>query len=263
MQGLTSLWHGIQVGSTAHCCELLLNERALLGISDHQGTHEIHLACKHGYEPHLEHLIFYGANLNCRTASGNTPLHICAITNQENCARILLFRGADRSIENYSKQSASEVAILSGNNEVATLIQDFDDAQVTPFLKLPEYSKRRRGRTGGTPTSPTPPQSTPNTPMLGGKSNAEINDLQRCQTVGARVALGELKENKEAMFTKRKNSNNNFVTVTREHHSDESASDSDSDEEGLNKHKKIDRRTFSTGAVARKAPAPIKSGPGK
>jgi len=30
----------------------------------------------------LEQLIYYGADVNCRNYSGNTPLHICAIYSQ-------------------------------------------------------------------------------------------------------------------------------------------------------------------------------------
>ena len=35
-------------------------------------------ACKNGCVQHLEHLLFYGANLNTQNHSGNTPLHVCA-----------------------------------------------------------------------------------------------------------------------------------------------------------------------------------------
>ena len=31
---------------------------------------------------HLEHLLFYGADMNAQNASGNTPLHVCAVNNQ-------------------------------------------------------------------------------------------------------------------------------------------------------------------------------------
>ena len=39
-------------------------------------------ACKRGLVQHLEHLIFYGAEMNSQNSSGNTPLHICAVNNQ-------------------------------------------------------------------------------------------------------------------------------------------------------------------------------------
>ncbi|GAA6068969.1 SH3 and multiple ankyrin repeat domains protein 3-like isoform X6, partial [Tachysurus ichikawai] len=45
-------------------------------------------ACRHGHVQHLEHLLFYGADMSAQNASGNTALHICALYNQ------LLYRGA-------------------------------------------------------------------------------------------------------------------------------------------------------------------------
>ena len=100
---------------------------------------------------HLEHLLFYGADMNARNASGNTPLHVCAVNNQvrnnleldfshcraagtrwyfttnlefcskwksptkkwylqESCARMLLFRGADKECLNYAGQTAYQVS---------------------------------------------------------------------------------------------------------------------------------------------------------
>lgn len=39
-------------------------------------------ACRHGHVQHLEHLLFYGADMSAQNASGNTALHICALYNQ-------------------------------------------------------------------------------------------------------------------------------------------------------------------------------------
>ena len=39
-------------------------------------------ACKAGRVQHLEHLLFYGAEMNAQNSSGNTPLHVCAVNNQ-------------------------------------------------------------------------------------------------------------------------------------------------------------------------------------
>lgn len=38
--------------------------------------------CKLGRMQFLEQLIYYGADVNCRNYSGNTPLHVCAMYNQ-------------------------------------------------------------------------------------------------------------------------------------------------------------------------------------
>ena len=39
-------------------------------------------ACRHGNVQHLEHLLFYGADMSSQNASGNTALHLCALYNQ-------------------------------------------------------------------------------------------------------------------------------------------------------------------------------------
>lgn len=39
-------------------------------------------ACRHGHVQHLEHLLFYGADMSTQNASGNTALHVCALYNQ-------------------------------------------------------------------------------------------------------------------------------------------------------------------------------------
>lgn len=57
----------------------------------------------------MEHLLSYGADMDGHNASGNTPLHVCAVNNQEACARMLLFRGAQRSALNYANQTPYQV----------------------------------------------------------------------------------------------------------------------------------------------------------
>ena len=82
-------------------------------------------ACRNGLVQHLENLLFYGADMNAKNASGNTPLHVCAVDNQEACARLLLFRGADREALNYANQTPYQVAVIAGNLELASLIHRF------------------------------------------------------------------------------------------------------------------------------------------
>ena len=38
--------------------------------------------CRSGMVHHLNHLLLYGADRNARNASGNTPLHVCAVNNK-------------------------------------------------------------------------------------------------------------------------------------------------------------------------------------
>ena len=83
----------------------------LVGATDLQGWQEVHQACRNGLVAHLEQLLYYGAELNARNASGNTPLHVCAVNNQESCTRTLLFRGADKNALNFAGQTPYQVRI--------------------------------------------------------------------------------------------------------------------------------------------------------
>jgi len=55
---------------------------------------------------------------------------------QEDCARVLLFRGADRSIKNYANQTAAEVAVIANSFCIADLINNFKASDVgkPPFM---------------------------------------------------------------------------------------------------------------------------------
>ena len=218
------------------------------------------MACQNGLDRHLEHLIFYGANLNSRTDTGNTPLHICAIENKDNCARILLFRGADANLVNFSNQTAHDIASISGNSEIAALINDFDSSQIAPFLERPVYSRRRRDPRSNSKASSSA------TKINTQQSVPENGELTRSITVANKGELESFRGSKEEMYLKnmKKTDNNNLTgkaeTEKRRPESDVSGSDgSDSDDETVNKDNKINRRTFSTGALGKKAPAPIKS----
>ncbi|XP_023381895.1 SH3 and multiple ankyrin repeat domains protein 3-like [Pteropus vampyrus] len=107
--GLTPLYHTAIVGGDPGCCELLLHEHAAVSCKDENGWHEVHQACRYGHVQHLEHLLFYGADMGAQNASGNTALHICALYNQDSCARVLLFRGGDKELKNYNSQTPFQV----------------------------------------------------------------------------------------------------------------------------------------------------------
>ncbi|XP_014373236.1 SH3 and multiple ankyrin repeat domains protein 2 isoform X3 [Alligator sinensis] len=162
--GLTPLYHTAVVGGDPYCCELLLHEHATVSCKDENGWQEIHQACRYGHVQHLEHLLFYGADMGAQNASGNTALHICALYNQESCARVLLFRGANKEIKNYNSQSPFQVAIIAGNFELAEYIKNHKEADIVPFREAPTYSNRRRR-----------PQSTLAAPRVLLRSNSDNN----------------------------------------------------------------------------------------
>nr|XP_033470351.1 SH3 and multiple ankyrin repeat domains protein 3 isoform X6 [Epinephelus lanceolatus] len=144
-RGLTPLYHSAMVGGAPYCCELLLQDHATIGMTDENGWQEIHQACRYGNVQHLEHLLFYGADMSSQNASGNTALHLCALYNQDSCARVLLFRGANKDIKNYNNQTAFQVAIIAGNFELAEIIKIHKTSDVVvPFRETPSYTKRRR-----------------------------------------------------------------------------------------------------------------------
>uniref|UniRef100_A0A665TG34 SH3 and multiple ankyrin repeat domains protein 3 n=1 Tax=Echeneis naucrates TaxID=173247 RepID=A0A665TG34_ECHNA len=143
-RGLTPLYHSAMVGGAPYCCELLLQDHASIGMTDENGWQEIHQACRYGNVQHLEHLLFYGADMSSQNASGNTALHLCALYNQDSCARVLLFRGANKDIKNYNNQTAFQVAIIAGNFDLAEIIKIHKTSDVVPFRETPSYTKRRR-----------------------------------------------------------------------------------------------------------------------
>ncbi|XP_040834267.1 SH3 and multiple ankyrin repeat domains protein 1 isoform X1 [Ochotona curzoniae] len=153
-RGLTPLFHTAMVGGDPRCCELLLYNRAQLGVADENGWQEIHQACQHGHSQHLEHLLFYGAEPGAQNASGNTALHICALYNKETCARILLYRGANKDVKNNSGQTPFQVAVIAGNFELGELIRNHREQDVVPFQESPKYAARRRGPPGAGLTVP-------------------------------------------------------------------------------------------------------------
>ncbi|KAK5643243.1 hypothetical protein RI129_007088 [Pyrocoelia pectoralis] len=154
-KGLTPLYLSITHNVDHQFTETLLHDHATIGAQDLQGWQEVHQACRTGLLQHLEHLLFYGADMNTRNASGNTPLHVCAVNNQESCARQLLFRGSDRQALNYANQSPYQVAVIAGNMELAEMIQNFRAEDVVPFRGPPSYNPKRRSAIGWLPRAPS------------------------------------------------------------------------------------------------------------
>ncbi|XP_039696522.1 SH3 and multiple ankyrin repeat domains protein 2 isoform X3 [Pteropus medius] len=111
---------------------------------DEKQLAKLHQACRYGHVQHLEHLLFYGADMGAQNASGNTALHICALYNQDSCARVLLFRGGDKELKNYNSQTPFQVAIIAGNFELAEYIKSHKETDIVPFREAPAYSNRRR-----------------------------------------------------------------------------------------------------------------------
>ncbi|KAL0968782.1 hypothetical protein UPYG_G00271790 [Umbra pygmaea] len=190
-QSLTPLYHSMLVGGDPGCCELLLRGNATVSCHDENGWHELHQACRYGHVQHMEHLLFYGADTSVQNASGNTPLHICALYNQarahvrfdvcvgvrgaeerpflylgsetghhqparENCARVLLLRGANKEVKNYRSQTPFQVAIIAGNFDLAEFIKNHKETDTVPFREAPAQPPRRQQVPRSTLAAPRP-----------------------------------------------------------------------------------------------------------
>ncbi|XP_045492790.1 SH3 and multiple ankyrin repeat domains protein 3 isoform X6 [Colias croceus] len=133
-KGLTPLYLSVTNKTDPLLCETLLHDHATIGATDLQGWQEVHQACRNGLVQHLDHLLFYGADMNSRNASGNTPLHVCAVNAQDSCARQLLFRGCDKESLNFANQTPYQVAVIAGNLELAEVIKNYKTEEVDKSL---------------------------------------------------------------------------------------------------------------------------------
>ncbi|XP_061577995.1 SH3 and multiple ankyrin repeat domains protein 3 isoform X18 [Cololabis saira] len=80
-----------------------------------------------------------------------TPPCMC-VPSTISCARVLLFRGANKEIKNYNSQTAFQVAIIAGNFDLAEIIKVHKASDVVPFRETPSYTNRRRVSTGPLPS---------------------------------------------------------------------------------------------------------------
>ncbi|XP_066603694.1 SH3 and multiple ankyrin repeat domains protein 2 isoform X2 [Prorops nasuta] len=144
-KGLTPLYYSVIYKTDPMLCEALLHDHATIGAQDLQGWQEVHQACRNNLVQHLDHLLSYGADMNARNASGNTPLHVCAVNNTDSsCIRLLLFRGAQKDSLNYANQTPYQVAVIAGNMELAEVIKNYQPEEVVPFKGPPRYNPKRR-----------------------------------------------------------------------------------------------------------------------
>ncbi|VBB26186.1 unnamed protein product [Acanthocheilonema viteae] len=143
--GLTPLYYNmLQSSSKSSVAQMLLYNYSDITVTDLDGNHEIHQACKNGLVQHVDYLIYYGAEINAQNINGNTPLHVCAIHNKPNCARLLLFRGANPTIVNKQSQTALDVAQILGSHEITKVILNHDPVSTVPYNIKPTFNPRRR-----------------------------------------------------------------------------------------------------------------------
>eukprot|EP00035_Acanthoeca_spectabilis_P037365 m.44830 g.44830 ORF g.44830 m.44830 type:complete len:1304 (+) comp8575_c0_seq1:211-4122(+) len=139
---LTPLYHTCVTGGSTRCAELLLQDRAQIGVLDKNSWSEVHQATKHGHSGHVHLLCVYGADVNAKNRSGNTPLHVAATWAQLDAAQTLLTQGADRHIINAARQTAAQIAVKAGALDVARLLSTHPEVDAQDLGQHRKYIKR-------------------------------------------------------------------------------------------------------------------------
>ncbi|KAI8616033.1 ankyrin repeat-containing domain protein [Chytriomyces sp. MP71] len=128
---LTPLYYAVS-GGYSESVEKLLDLKADASYVDESGKTLLHTACLNDFGQVTALLIDFGRlNLEAVNVAGNTPLHLTATRNAVVSARKLLIRGADRNKTNKFGNTALQMAVLSGSNEVAELLRTFTDDQIS------------------------------------------------------------------------------------------------------------------------------------
>ncbi|PIO71628.1 ankyrin repeat protein, partial [Teladorsagia circumcincta] len=137
--GLTPLYYNmLTTDSNDQVAEMLLREAADIGITDMHGNHEIHQSFCNRLSSILEST-FARAVQNFKIKKIRSK-----IFPKPDCARVLLFRGANHLAVNKQGQTALHVAHIVGTTAVADVIASHNPSASVPYRGTPQYSTRRR-----------------------------------------------------------------------------------------------------------------------
>ena len=97
-----------------------------------RGDSALHFACDKGFSKIIEKLVDSGSYLNQRNYDGNTPLMLAVKSKNWKAVNLMLDLGADISFFNDKHQSALDIAILNGFDDIADIISRKTIASSSP-----------------------------------------------------------------------------------------------------------------------------------
>lgn len=86
------------------------------------GLHRIHWACEYGDVDVLQYLIISGVDVNIRTYTNFTPLHIATDARNISCVELLLKNGADASLVTTNKKLPIHYAAYNRDDDCLRLL---------------------------------------------------------------------------------------------------------------------------------------------
>ena len=111
--------------STPECLRLLLNAKADIDIKNNYGNTTLALAVRIEDEPDFSELLLsHGADIECTTSLGWTPLHSAAKHKHPKQVSLLLKKGANINASTSNGQTALHLAIISKSSAVVKILLD-------------------------------------------------------------------------------------------------------------------------------------------
>jgi len=115
--------HQSAMGDDLQAVSRALAAGADVNARDEFGVTALHYAAAVGAVEVMLSLLRAGADANARDVDGNTPLHAAALQNKRfEPIAVLLWFGADSAAQNSAKQTAYDMALEAGHQEVITLL---------------------------------------------------------------------------------------------------------------------------------------------
>lgn len=98
-RGRLPLHYSCRIGDEGEMCWLLLQSGADVNAGDHGASRAIHEAIVHKKLPQLKMLLKHGAETDCLTKDGNSPLKMAVERNNIDMVRVLLDAGANPHLQ--------------------------------------------------------------------------------------------------------------------------------------------------------------------